>query len=161
MLTVQDNHVITLNYQLKNQEQQLIDSSDRDGPIVYLHGAKDILPGIEKAVLGLEVGGKAQVSIPPEEAYGDFDKTKIQEVPRSAFAGMDKVEVGMHVQEETPQGPVVVTVTEVTDEVVTVDANHPLAGQTLHFDLEVAGVREASEEEISHGHVHGPDGHHH
>ena len=161
MLTVQDNHVITLNYQLKNQEQQVIDSSDRDGPIVYLHGAKDILPGIEQAVLGLEVGGTAQVSIPPEEAYGEFDKTKIQQVPRSAFGGVDKIEVGMHVQEDTPQGPVLVTVTEVTDELVTVDANHPLAGQTLHFDLEVTGVREASDEEISHGHVHGPDGHHH
>ena len=161
MLTVKNHHVITLNYELKDEKGQVIDSSNHDGPIVYLHGAQDILPGIESAVEGQEVGGKASCSIPPEEAYGVYDPQKVQKVPRSAFVGIDELKVGMHVQEQTAQGPLLITVKEIEGDEVTIDANHPMAGQTLNFELEVAGIREASAEEVSHGHVHGPGGHHH
>jgi FKBP-type peptidyl-prolyl cis-trans isomerase SlyD len=120
-----------------------------------------LIPGLEKALEGKRAGDAVNVTIPPEEAYGVRDATLIQDVPRSAFEGIADIEVGMQFHAESNQGPRTVTVTKVAADTVTVDGNHPLADQTLHFAVQIIEVRAASQEELSHGHVHGPGGHHH
>ena len=130
--------------------------------MAYLHGAGNIIPGLEKALTGKSVGDQMVVEVSAEEGYGPVQKELIQEVPRSSFQGVDSIEVGMQFEAQTGQGGAVpVTVTLVTDETVTVDGNHPLAGKDLNFDVTIADVREATAEELEHGHIHGPGGHNH
>ncbi|MGA0098615.1 MAG: FKBP-type peptidyl-prolyl cis-trans isomerase [Steroidobacteraceae bacterium] len=133
----------------------------RGDPLAYLHGPGKIIPGVETALEGKVEGDTLQVSIEPEQGYGVRDERLVQVVPRSAFKGVESIEPGMRFQAQGPEGSRSVVVTEVATDVVTIDANHPLAGVTLHFDVEVSGIREATEEELAHGHVHGPGGHHH
>ena len=153
--------VVVIHYTLKNDAGEVLDSSQGAEPLAYLQGHGNLIPGLEKALEG-KVGGDAlDVSIAPEEGYGVRDEALIQDVPRSAFKGIDTVEVGMQFHADSNHGPRLVTVTQVSDSTVTVDGNHPLADQTLHFAVQVVEVREASAEELSHGHVHGPGGHHH
>jgi FKBP-type peptidyl-prolyl cis-trans isomerase SlyD len=160
-MKVNSNHVVTINYTLKDNDDNIIDKSD-DGSFSYLHGASNIIPGLENALQGKSSGDEISVSIAPEEGYGTRDEAKIQAVPRAAFPADQKVEPGMQFHAEGPEGQsVVVTIASVADDNVTVDANHPLAGVTLNFDVTVADIREASAEELEHGHVHGPQGHHH
>jgi FKBP-type peptidyl-prolyl cis-trans isomerase SlyD len=160
-MKVADNTVVVIDYTLTNNEGQVIDSSEGAGPLAYLHGAGNIIPGLEDALLGKEAGDEVKASIEPANAYGERHDALKQEVPAELFSGVEKVEVGMQFQSETDQGPVLVTVTEVGEQTITVDGNHPLAGVHLNFDVNVREVREATTEELEHGHVHGEGGHHH
>ncbi len=160
-MKVADNKVVVIDYTLTDNSGTVIDSSEGAGPLAYLHGADNIIPGLEAALLGKEAGEKVKASIEPANAYGERHEALKQEVPAELFSGVDNVEVGMQFQSETDQGPVLVTVVAVNDETITVDGNHPLAGVHLNFDVEVREVREASAEELEHGHVHGEGGHHH
>lgn len=160
-MKVADKTVVVIDYTLKDNEGSVIDSSEGAGPLAYLHGAGNIIQGLEEALLGKEAGDEVQASIEPAKAYGDRHEQLKQEVPRELFSGVDDIQVGMQFQSETEQGPVLVTVVDIQDDTVTVDGNHPLAGVHLNFDVTVREVREASEEELEHGHVHGEGGHHH
>jgi len=160
-MQVQNDHVVSIDYTLKNDDGEVMDSSESTGPLAYLHGHHNIIPGLEKALDDKSVGDTFTVSIEPAEAYGERDEGAIQTVPRSMFQGVDEIEPGMRFQAQTQGGVTVVTVKEVNGDEITLDANHELAGETLHFDVEVKDVRAASDEEKEHGHVHGPDGHEH
>jgi FKBP-type peptidyl-prolyl cis-trans isomerase SlyD len=153
--------VVSIHYTLTNQEGTVLDSSSGSEPLAYLHGFGNIIPGLENALEGKEMGEKLSVTVEPEQGYGARDEQLVQAVPRSAFKGVEELAPGMQFQAQGPQGTRLVVVTQVAQDVVTVDANHPLAGQTLHFEVEVSEVRAATAEEIEHGHVHGPHGHHH
>lgn len=160
-MKVADNKVVVIDYTLTDNSGTVIDSSEGAGPLAYLHGADNIIPGLEAALLGKEAGDKVKASIEPANAYGERHEELKQEVPAELFSGVDNVEVGMQFQSETDEGPVLVTVVAVNDKTITVDGNHPLAGVHLNFDVEVREVRDASAEELEHGHVHGEGGHHH
>lgn len=160
-MTVESNKVISIDYTLRNAAGEILDQSAPETPLSYLHGHNNLIPGLENALSGKALGDKVEAVIPPEEAYGEYDDSLIQSVPREMFQGVDEIEPGMQFQTQTPQGIQVITVKEANDETVTIDANHALAGETLHFDVTVKEVRDASEEELAHGHVHGPGGHHH
>lgn len=154
------NTVVSIDYTLTNDAGEVIDTSSGREPLVYLHGVGGIIPGLEDALAGKQAGESLKVRVPPEQAYGPKDPKLVQGVPRQQFHGVPNIDVGMQFQAQTGAGTRIVTVVGVTPETVTVDANHPLAGQSLNFDVKVVEVREASEEELSHGHVHGPHGHH-
>ncbi len=160
-MLIEDRRVAQFHYTLTNDQGEVLDSSAGHEPLTYLHGKGNIVPGLEKAMAGKQAGDKLKVSVSPEEGYGLQIPELIQVVPREAFKGVDDIKVGMRFQAETEQGPVMVRVTDVSAETVTVDGNHELAGQTLHFEIEVTSVRDASVEEVLHGHVHGEGGHHH
>ena len=160
-MQVAKNTAVQIHYTLKNDAGEVLDSSEGAEPLAYLQGHGNLISGLEKALEGKSAGDAINVSIPPEEAYGVRDTALIQDVPRSAFEGIPKIEVGMQFHAESNQGPRTVTVTKVADDTITVDGNHPLADQTLHFAVQVVEVRAASKEELNHGHVHGPGGHHH
>jgi FKBP-type peptidyl-prolyl cis-trans isomerase SlyD len=160
MSTIQNDSVVNFNYTLTNAAGDVLDKSQGE-PLVYLHGAHNIVPGLENAMLGKQVGDKFQVTVEPEEAYGEYQAEMVQEVPRNMFQGVDDIHVGMQFQAQTDDGVQVVTVKDVTPELVIVDANHPLAGQALTFDVEVVAIRAATAEELEHGHAHGIGGHHH
>ena len=153
--------VVTIDYHLTAPDGQVIDSSRGKQPLTYLHGVGGIIPGLEAALVGKTAGESIVAVIPPDQGYGQKDPKMIQAVPRTAFQGVADIQPGMQFQAQSPQGPRVVTVVAVTDSEVTVDANHPLAGMQLKFEVDVKDVRDASDEEIQHGHVHGPGGHHH
>jgi FKBP-type peptidyl-prolyl cis-trans isomerase SlyD len=139
-MQVSEKKVVAIDYTLKDDQGQVLDSSEGRDPLLYLHGASNIIPGLEAALAGKTQGDALSVRIAPEEAYGTRDDEKVQTVPRAMFGE---------------------AAVEVDDETVTVDGNHPLAGAHLNFDVEVVEVRDATDEEIAHGHVHGPGGHHH
>lgn len=151
--------VVSIDYTLRDPNGQTIDTSEGREPLVYLHGNGNLIPGLESALEGRQAGESLNVKLTPEQAYGPRDERMIQPVPRSNFQGIDPIEPGMQFQANTPQGPRVVRVTAVDDQNVTVDANHPLAGVPLDFDVQITDIRDATPEEISHGHVHTP-GHH-
>ena len=155
------NKVVTIDYTLTDDRGQVIDSSSGREPLAYLHGCSNIIPGLENALEGKKKGDSLKVSIAPAEGYGEREEDMIQSVPRNMFENPEQIEVGMQFQSVSEEGMRLVTVVEVAKETVTIDANHPLAGETLNFDVTVTDVRDASEEELEHGHVHGPDGHHH
>lgn len=160
-MQIQPNSVVTLHYTLKDNDGNIIDQSD-DGSFLYLHGAMNIIPGLENALSGKSAGDEISVKVSPEEGYGEKDPARIQEVPKEMFDNADEIQVGVQFHAQSPDGnAVVVTVVEVKDEAVVIDGNHALAGMDLNFDVKVVDVREASEEEISHGHVHGEHGHQH
>lgn len=160
-MQISQDKVVTIHYTLKNKEGEVLDSSIGNDPLAYLQGHGNIIPGLENELDGKKIGDKLDVTIEPKDGYGEFNEKAIQDVPMSAFQGIDKVEVGMQFQVRGEQGPQVVTVTKVENETVTIDGNHPLAGETLFFNVEVTDVRDATSEELQHGHVHGPGGHHH
>ncbi len=153
--------VVSIHYVLTNEAGEQLDASQPDQPLDYLHGAGNIIPGLEQALEGKIAGDKLEVSIPPESAYGVRNDELVQIVPLEAFQEAGEVQVGSRFHASGPNGTVLVTVTQVTGEEVTVDGNHPLAGETLNFAVEVASVRDASTEELAHGHVHGEGGHQH
>lgn len=155
------NKVVTLNYVLKNDAGEILDQS-QDGSFLYLHGASNIIPGLEQALENKSVGDSFNVNIAAADAYGERDDSMVQVVPRDMFEADAPVEAGMQFHAQTPEGHMItVTVTSVEGDEITVDGNHPLAGEALNFDVSVVDIRDASEEELDHGHVHGPGGHHH
>ncbi len=160
-MTIQQDSVVTLHYTLKDDAGQVIDSSAGGEPLSYLHGHGNLVPGLERELTGKTAGEKLNVSVSPAEGYGDRDERLVQKVPRRALKGVRELRVGMRLSAETEQGPIAVRVTHIAGDMVTVDGNHPLAGQKLNFEVEITGVRTATSEELSHGHVHGPGGHHH
>ncbi|MFO8044429.1 MAG: peptidylprolyl isomerase [Halomonas sp.] len=160
-MLIAQNSVVAFHYTLTNETGEVLDSSEGREPLTYLHGAGNIIPGLEKELEGRQAGDKLSAVVAPGEGYGEKQEQLVQEVPRDAFQGVEGIEPGMQFQAQTQGGPLMVTVTSVEGDTVTVDGNHPLAGQTLNFAVEIASVREASEEEIEHGHVHGEGGHQH
>ena len=160
-MQIEKHRVVTLAYTLKDDDDRVIDQSD-DGSFRYLHGASNIIPGLENALDGKSAGDELSVSVPPEQAYGVHDTEKTQTVPRDMFPSGEMIEAGMQFHAQGPDGQqLVVTVVKVEDDNITVDGNHPLAGVHLNFDIKILDVRAATGEEIAHGHVHGPGGHHH
>jgi FKBP-type peptidyl-prolyl cis-trans isomerase SlyD len=158
-MNITKNRVVSIDYTLKDKNNQLIDSTSGTGPLDYLHGYKNIIPGLERALEGKARGDVLKVKVPAEDAYGERDAQLVISVPLERFGSNVDVKVGMQFQAQTSNGYSIVTVTEVGDETVTVDGNHPLAGMDLNFDVTVTGVREASLEEMNHGHVHSAHSH--
>ena len=157
-MTIQQNKAVSFHYTLTNQAGEQLESS-RDGePMSYLHGANNIIPGLEKAMAGKSSGDAFQVTVEPAEAYGERSEANIQRISAKLFKNLKKLLPGQIVGLQTRQGPMQVTVVKVGRFNVDVDANHPLAGQALTFDVKVMDVRDASDEETTHGHVHGPGG---
>jgi len=152
------NAVVAIDYTLKDGEGEVIDTSEGRSPLAYLHGAGNIVPGLEKALEGKGEGENVQVTVPPEEGYGQRDESLIQAVPKKLFAETAEPEPGMQFQAQGPQGAQVLTVMKVEGDQVTVDANHPMAGRELNFDVSVVNVREATDEEKEHGHPHAEGG---
>ena len=160
-LLIGENSVVTVKYTLTDDAGKVLDSSDGSKPMVYLHGAGTIVPGLEKALVGKGAGESLKVRVEPSEAYGELIPDGIKTIERSAFEGVDVVEVGMAFDAEAPDGTEQhIVVTKVEDDTVTIDINHPLAGVTLNFDIQILSVREATKEELDHGHSH-EDGHSH
>ena len=155
-MQIADKTVVSIHYTLTNALGETIDSSVGQDPLVYLQGAQNIIPGLENALTGKAVGDALQVTVEPAEGYGEIRDELIQEVDRSAFQGVDDIDVGMQFMAQTPWGEQPVTVVKVEGDQITLDGNHQLAGETLNFDVEVVEIREATAEEIEHGHVHGP-----
>ena len=160
-MQISDSKVVTLNYTLKDDDGNLIDES-KDGQFVYLHGAQNIIPGLEIALTDKTKGDKVSIRIEPKDGYGEYSESMIQNVDKAMFDVEQELEVGQQFHAQTPDGHMItVTIKAVEDDEITVDGNHPLAGVHLNFDVEIMDVRDASPEEVEHGHVHGPGGHQH
>lgn len=153
--------IVTMHYTLTADDGNVLDSSSGGEPLSYLHGHGNIVAGLEKALEGAETGFKSRVTVAPEEGYGARREEMVIAAPRDQFDPAMDLKPGLQVVANGPQGQIIFTVREVGDEEVTLDGNHPLAGQRLHFEVEVTDVRAASDEELAHGHVHGPGGHQH
>ena len=153
--------VASIEYTLTDAAGAVIDSSVGNEPLAYLHGAGNIIPGLENALEGKKAGDSLTVTVAPEDGYGEKNDGLIQVVPKDMFQGVDNIEAGMQFHAQTDHGMQVITVAAVEGDNITVDGNLPLAGQSLKFDVKIIEVRAASEEELEHGHVHGAGGHHH
>ena len=158
--SVQDGLVVSIEYTLKDDEGTILDESKGD-PLLYLHGADNIVPGLESELTGKAIGDKLEVSVTPAQGYGERVGPGPQAIARSSFPADAPLRVGMNFLIETEEGHMPLWITEVQEESVLVDGNHPLAGVTLNFAVEVVAIRPASAEEVEHGHPHGPGGHHH
>ena len=156
------NKAVSIDYTLTNDAGEVIDSSAGGAPLVYLHGAGNIIVGLEKALVGKQVGDEVTVAIEPGEADGEYSAELVATLNRSMFEGVDELEVGMQFHASGPDGGMqIVTIRDIDGDDVIVDGNHPLAGQRLNFQVKIVNVREASAEEVAHGHIHGEGGHHH
>ena len=160
-MQVADNKAVSIHYTLTNDEGETLDSSIGGEMLVYLHGAGNIISGLESALAGKSIGDKMNVRIEAEDAYGEFMEDRIQVISRDMFEGIDTIEVGMQFHADVSSGPGIVTVIEVLGDDITIDGNHPLAGIPLTFDVEIMHIRPATAEEMAHGHIHGEGGHHH
>ncbi len=160
-MKISNDSVVSIHYTLTNDSGEVLDSSQGREPLAYLQGHGNIIPGLENALLDKEAGDKLKVTVKPDQGYGQRNDSMIQEVDITNFQEPEEVKPGIRIRVETNQGVSIAVVTKVEGEKVTLDMNHPLAGETLHFDVEVTEVRAASQDEISHGHVHGPGGHQH
>lgn len=158
---ITDQKVVSLNFTVKDSQGQIVDSSEGGNPLVYLHGQNNIIPGLETALVGKATGDEFAVTVEPAQAYGEYDDEILQVVPREAFQGVEKIEPGMVFTAQTQGGPVQFAVAKIEGDKITVDPNHPLAGKTLNFTGSVIEVRDATDEELEHGHVHGEGGHQH
>ncbi len=150
-MQIAENSVVSIDYTLTDEQGQVIDSSEGREPLVYLHGHQNIIPGLEKAIDGQVAGAELEVAVQPEDGYGPYRDELVQDVPREAFAGIDRLEPGMSFRAESNAGPMTVVVRDVAEDTVTVDGNHMLAGQVLHFRVAVRSVRAATAEEIAEG----------
>jgi FKBP-type peptidyl-prolyl cis-trans isomerase SlyD len=155
------DRVVLIHYTLKDDKGGVIDSSAGGEPLAYIQGHGNLVPGLEKALEGKQDGNTLAVSIAPADGYGIRDAALVQRVPKRSLQGSGEIKKGMQFQARTDDGMRLFTVTAVVGDMVTLDGNHPLADQTLNFDVEVVSVREATTEELEHGHVHGAGGHHH
>lgn len=160
-MNVKRNKVVSIHYTLRDDAGNVLDSSSGRAPLAYLHGNGKLVPGLESALDGKSAGDKLIVTVAPEQGYGVRDAGLVQILPRTKFAGDAEIAPGMQFQAKGAGGVRLITVTSVERDLVTVDANHPLAGKTLHFQVEITEVRQATREELEHRHVHGPGGHHH
>ncbi len=158
---VADEMVVSLDYTLRLDDEQVVDSSQGREPLEFIQGRGHIIPGLERELYGMEVGDRKQVTVAAAEVYGERDEDHMQRVTREAFGPGTELQTGMGVQMQDPQSGQVYqgTISEINDDNVLIDFNHPLAGETLHFDVTITGLRPATEDELEHGHVHGPHGH--
>lgn len=160
-MIAEKNKIVTFHYTLKNAAGEELESSRERDPMSYLHGANNIIPGLEKAIQGHAVGDEFSVTVEPAEAYGLRNEKNVQRVALKRLKGIGKIAPGQILNLKTKQGPVQVTVLKVGRFNVDVDGNHPLAGVQLTFDVEITDIRDASEDESKHGHAHAPGGHQH
>ena len=159
-MSIEKNKVVLLHYTLTNDAGEVMDSSSGKDPLGFIYGIGMVIPGLEKELLGKEKGATFQATIAPEDAYGLKEEDRIQQVPLSQFEDPENIAVGITIQIENKESgqDILAMVTAIKDEIVTIDMNHPLSDQTLHFDIEVVDVRDATQQEIDHGHVHGVGG---
>lgn len=157
---IKEGKVVTIQYVLKSDAGEILDQSNPAEPFQYLHGYGEIVPGLEGALEGRSVGYQSKVLVLPSEGYGEIVPELIASVERSMFPGDAQLSVGMRFQAEVDQHPVLFTVEGIDGDKIKINGNHPLAGQSLNFDVEVLSVRDATEEELDHGHTHGPGSHH-
>jgi FKBP-type peptidyl-prolyl cis-trans isomerase SlyD len=155
------DRVVTIHYTLKDDQGTVLDSSAGGEPLAYIQGHGNLVLGLEKALEGKQAGVSLTVVVAPAEGYGTRDESLIQRVPKRSLQGAGAIKKGMQFQARTEDGMRLFTVTAVIGDMVALDGNHPLADQNLHFDVQIVGVREATQEELEHGHVHGAGGHHH
>ena len=160
-MQIEKNKVVSIDYTLKDDDGKILDTSEGREPLNFIHGNGHLIPGLEEALEGKTKNDKLNVAIPPEKGYGLRSEEMIQSVDKSNFDKDAQIEVGMQFQAQMDQGVQMFTVTKIEENKVTLDGNHPLADKTLHFDVDVKDVREATKEELEHGHVHGPGGHKH
>ena len=161
-MSFEKNQVVTFHYSVTNENKEVVDSSFSAEPLAFLAGQNQVLPKVEETLNGMLLNTKKTVTLSPQEAYGEYNEEHIQQASRGNFPADTKLEIGMQFMADMEDGghmPFIIKAIE--GDQVTIDFNHPLAGQTLTFDLELIEVRDATEEELSHGHVHGPGGHHH
>ncbi len=159
-MQIADNTAVSIHYTLTNDQGEVLDSSDGGDALVYLHGSGNIISGLEAALIGKKVGDKLSVRIEPQDAYGVVSDDMVQVISKDMFEGVDHIEVGMQFHADVSHGPGIVTVVNIDGDNVTIDGNHPLAGEALTFDVEIVEVRAATKEELDHGHVHGAGCHH-
>ena len=160
-MSIAPDHVVSIHYTLTDEAGEIIDRSPPGEPLAYLHGHGHLVPGLERQLAGRRTGDRLQVTLSPADGYGEYDPQLVQQVPRRALKGIGNLRVGMRLSAGSDRGTRTVTVTRIAGDMVTLDGNHPLAGRKLYFEVEVAGVRAATETELSHGHAHGPGEHHH
>ena len=160
-MSIGPDQVVSIHYTLRDDAGEVIDRSAEGEPLAYLHGHGNLVPGLERELEGKNSGDRLSVTVAPVDGYGDYDQQLVQKIPRRSLRGVSQVRVGMQLHAHTPEGARTVTVTQIAGDMITIDANHPLAGKNLNFEVEVAAVRPATEEELAHGHVHGAGGHHH
>ncbi|MDT7042009.1 peptidylprolyl isomerase [Candidatus Nitronereus thalassa] len=154
-LLIGEKSVVSMHYKLMDEAGKVLDSSEGGEPLAYLHGAGNIVSGLEKALVGKSAGDSLTVKVAPAEGYGEVDPNGIKVIERAAFEGVDVVEAGMAFEAKAPDGTAQhIVVTKVEGDEVTIDLNHPLAGVTLNFDIQIVNVREATQEELDHGHTH-------
>jgi len=161
-MQVADNAVVGIEYTLKDSEGEVLDTSEGRGPLAYVHGKGGIIPGLQEALAGHSVGDELEVVVPPEKAYGQRNDQLLNRVPKEAFGGKLEFELGLQFPVQDQNGQMrMVTLVHIEDDAVVLDANHPLAGLELTFQVKIVEVREATAEELEHGHAHGPGGHSH
>ena len=159
-MQVTEKKVVSMQYTLTNDAGEVLDQSQSGEPLIYLHGVGNIIPGLEKELNGKSTGDTLTVRVIPEEAYGVRDESMVQVLPRDVFKGVENIEVGMQFQAQGEQGNVMIMVANVDGDEITVDGNHPLAGEALTFAVEIEEVRDATADELEHGHVHSAGCHH-
>ena len=159
-MKIDKNRVVTIEYTLKDSEGEVLDTSEGDEPLVYIHGIGTLVPGLESRLVGSSVGATLSVDVNPDGGYGDRDEELVINMPKERFSEIEDLSVGMQLEATMSDGEQIITIKEIGADEVIVDANHPLAGMVLHFDIEVVAVREATAEELDHGHAHS-DGHGH
>ncbi len=160
-MSIRPDCVVTIHYTLKDETGEVLDSSAAGPPLTYLHGHGHLIPGLERALEGKAAGETLSLQIAPADGYGEYDSKLIEQVPRRTLKGISGIKVGMQLRAETESGPRTVWITRLAGDLVTIDGNHPLAGRQLNFEVQIASVRDATQEELTHGHVHGAGGHDH
>ena len=161
-MRIEQNKVVMMHYKLTDKDGVVIDTSEGRDPLAYIQGIGALVPGLESEIEGKAKGDKFSAIVQPEDAYGNRDEQLVRVVPKSGFQGEEEMHVGMQVQIDTgEQGMAIATLTAIDGEDITLDLNHPLSDMELHFAIEITDVREATTDEIAHGHVHGEGGHHH
>ena len=157
-MKVEKNKVVTIQYTLKDEKGSVLDSTEKGNPFLYIQGHQNIIPGLESELEGKGKGDVFNVTISPKDGYGETNPNLVQEIPKDQFPEPSEIQEGMQFQADTPVGPMILTVLEILESAIKVDGNHPLAGKDLHFEVKVVDVRDATPEEIDHGHVQGLDG---
>ncbi len=162
VMKIDDGFVVEIDYTLRGDDGEVIDTSEGDAPLTYLHGVGQIVPGLERALLGKGVGDAVKVTVSAEDGYGPKDAEQVMTVHRNRLPPDAEPAAGMQLAGMGPAGePILLHIVKVEGDMVTLDANHPLAGQNLHFEVQVRTIRAATEDEMAHGHAHGPDDDHH
>ena len=161
-MRVEQNKVVMMHYKLADKDGNVIDTSEGRAPLAYIHGIGALVPGLENELEGKVKGDKFSAVVSPEDAYGHRDEELVRVVPKSGFQGEEEMQLGMQVQIDTGEkGLAIATLVKIEGDDITLDLNHPLSDTELHFDIEITDIREATDEEVAHGHVHGEGGHQH